>query len=217
MLIFGDNIWKSFSENGELNEMKNELSISYNWDDLIEYFSDKLLSGKILDLYNSKLIEKVEKEHNNQFALAEMALQPRGYRANLAEAFKDFLYQPEHKYSSRCVIGYNGTAFVFSFGSSDNRTARRNELALRCLIVRGRWQNVTTVVGISTDRPEPEMEEASEDIVYLDIPVWTDELEKTVEDAQAKFGYFRNMKKSSTLIKRRPKFKIPKSKKKKRR
>ena len=211
MLVLLDDIWKGFSENGELNAMKKELSISYKWDEIIEYFSDTLLSGKMIDLYNNKLAGK---ERENQLAFAEMALQPRGYRASLAKAYIEFLTKPELKSLSRCVLGYNGTAFVFTLGSSDDRTARKNELALRCLIVRGRMPNVTKVVGISADRPEPKKVAFSEDIVYLDIPVWTDEFEKTVEDAQANFGYFRNMKKLSTQKKRRPKFKMPKGKKK---
>lgn len=196
MLYISDDIWKSFSENGELNAMKKELSISYKWDALIEYFSDILLSGKMLDMYNNKLAGK---DHENQLAFAEMALQPRGYRANLAEAYINFLTHPKLKSSARYMMGYNGTAFVFTLGSSNDRTARKSELAIRCLVARGRMPNVTKVIGISTDRPEQEIEGASEDIVYLDIPVWTDELEKIVEDAQTKFGYFRNIKKSSVL------------------
>jgi hypothetical protein len=100
------------------------------------------------------------------------------------------------------------------FGSSYDRDSRKGELGIRCLIVRGREPNVKKVVGIAADRPDPGKMTFSEDIVYLDIPEWTEELEKKVEEAQAKYRYFRNLKKSNTQKKQRPKFKMPRGKKK---
>jgi hypothetical protein len=109
-LCISDDIWESFSESGELNEMKKGLSISYGWDYIIEHFSDILISGKMIDMYNNELTGE---ERENQLAFVEMALQPRVYRAELVKKYLEFANKPE--ISSRCMMGYNGTAFVFTF------------------------------------------------------------------------------------------------------
>jgi hypothetical protein len=60
---------------------------------------------------------------DNQFALIQMALQPRDHRENLAESFIGFLEKPELKVASRVILAYQNTAFVFTVGeSSDGET-----------------------------------------------------------------------------------------------
>jgi hypothetical protein len=49
------------------------------------------------------------------------------------------------------VVEANDTAFVFLGGDSNDREFRARELALRCLVVRGRGKTVTTVAGIVTN------------------------------------------------------------------
>lgn len=115
---------------------------------------------------------------DNQLALVQMALQPRRHRANLVDAFSEFLQKPELKIAARVVLAHKNTAFVFHLGQSSDREARVQELGLRCLVVRGRLPDVKIVVGISRDKLGPSEVGYSHDIVYIDIPEWNDDFEE---------------------------------------
>lgn len=187
MLILDDSLWEYYSNSPKFDAKRKELEDSYNWDQLIENFTTDLLTNCMFDMHSKKVTD-------NELALVAMALQPRGHRANLAEAFMAFLKNPELKIASRAVLGHANTAFVFLIGKSSKRDYRAQELILRCLVIRGRAPDVTTVVGIATDRPGTSEIGYSEDIVYLHMPEWTAENEHQVCDIQAELKYFRNTK-----------------------
>ena len=159
MIILEDDIWKGVSQSDEFNEMISDLSSSYIWDRLIEYYVEDLLSDGMFDMHNKEVTQ-------NELALIAMAMQPRGHRANLAESFIEFINKPELKIASRVVVGDSNTAFVFLIGPSTDREVRSQELILRCLVVRGRLPNIITVVGIATDRPGTSQIGYSSDIAY---------------------------------------------------
>ena len=121
-----------------------------------------------------------------------MALQPRGHRANLADALLEFLSPACERVAARSIVAANATAFVFLGGDSQDRDHRVRELALRCLVVRGRCPGVVTVVGIATDRPTQGRAGYSSDIVYLHMPDWTAENATKVDGIQSDLGYFKN-------------------------
>jgi len=185
VLILQDDLWKGFSESEKYRYMKNDLNISYIWDRLIESYAKDILTDGMFDMHSKQVTD-------NELALVTMALQPRGHRANLAEAFIEFLQKPELKVACRAAKGYGNTAFVFLIGKTADREFRWRDLSLRCLVVRGRLPNVTTVVGIATDRPGTSEIGYSSDIVYLHIPEWTPEAEKHVSGIQSDLGYFKN-------------------------
>jgi hypothetical protein len=187
MLILQDDLWKGFSKSDEYREMIHDLRNSYIWDKLIDYYADDLLNDGMFDMHSKKVTK-------NELALVTMALQPRGHRANLAESFIEFLENPELKIASRVVQGHNNTAFVFLVGKSSDREARSQELILRCLVVRGRVPDITTVVGIVTDRSGTSDIGYSSGIAYLHMPEWSAENEEHVKGIQADLGYFQNAK-----------------------
>ncbi len=185
MLILDDDLWKTFSTSEEYRDIQSELRISYAWDRLIEHFADDLLSDGMFDLHSNQVTK-------DELALATMALQPRGHRANLAEIFIGFAQEQNPRIASRVVLGHNHTAFVFLFGQTSDRERRSQELGLRCFVVRGRLPEVTTVVGIATDRPGTSDIGYSSDIAYLRIGEWTKENEQQVSKIQDELGLFRN-------------------------
>ena len=187
MLILQDDIWKGFSESDEYKEMKHDLRNSYIWDKLIDHYANDLLTDGMFDMHSKEVTQ-------NELALVTMTLQPRGHRANLAEALIEFLENPELKIASRVVKGNKNIEFVFLVGKTSDRKARGQELILRCLVVRGRFPNVTTVVGIATDRPSTSDIGYSSDIVYIHMPEWSTENEEHVRRIQANLGYFQNAK-----------------------
>jgi hypothetical protein len=159
---------------------------SYSWDRLIEHVVSDLLTGGLFDMHSKQVT-------TDEQALVEMARQPRGYRATLSDAFLQFLSPACANVAARLAIGANATAFVFVAGDHGEREARSSELALRCLVVRGRLKGVTTVVGIATDRPQPGRRGHSSDILYLHVPQWSEEDSLRVANIQADLGYFKNM------------------------
>ena len=187
MLILQDDLWKGFSKSDEYREMIHDLRNSYIWDKLIDYYADDLLNDGMFDMHSKKVTK-------NELALVTMALQPRGHRANLAESFIEFLENPELKIASRVVQGHNNTACVFLVGKSSDREARSQELILRCLVVRGRVPDITTVVGIVTDRSGTSDIGYSSGIAYLHMSEWSAENEEHVKGIQADLGYFQNAK-----------------------
>ncbi len=184
LLIIDDTIFKGFIDSDGYKAQQLSFKPSYFWDNLIEHFTKDLLTHGMFD-YSTKEVT------DNQLALIQMALQPRGHRANLAEYFIEFLEKPELKVASRVVLAYQNTAFVFLVGDSKDRETRVKELGMRCLVVRGRFPGVGVVVGIATDRPG-ESKGHSSDLVYIDIPEWSDELEVQVQNIQDELGYFKN-------------------------
>jgi len=187
ILILQDDLWEGFSESDEFKTIQSDLSNSYIWDRLIEHYAIDLLTDGMFDMHSKEVTD-------NELALVTMALQPRRFRAVLAVSFMEFLQNSELKVAARAAQGYTDTAFVFLIGKSSDREYRARELALRCLVIRGRLPGVTTVVGIATDRPGTSEIGYSSDIVYIHMPEWTQELEEKVVGIQADLGYFQNAK-----------------------
>ena len=184
LLIIDDTIFKGFIDSDGYKAQQLSFKPSYFWDNLIEHFTKDLLTDGMFDYETREVTD-------NQLALIQMALQPRGHRANLAEYFIEFLEKPELKVASRVILAYQNTAFVFLVGDSKDRETRVKELGMRCLVVRGRFPEVGVVVGIATDRPG-ESNGHSSDLVYIDIPEWSNELEVQVQKIQDELGYFKN-------------------------
>lgn len=146
LVILSNDLWTGLSSSKEYNEMILEFRESYLWDALIENYADDLLTGGMFEMHSKEVTD-------NELALVTMALQPRRYRAALADAFKEFLQKEELKIASRVVLGHNNVAFVFLLGKSSDREFRYQELLLRCSIIHVKLTEVKTVIGIATDRP----------------------------------------------------------------
>lgn len=185
LLIINDTVFKGFIDSNDYKAFQESYKGSYFWDRLIEHFVGDLLTDGIFEYGTNQATD-------NQYALIQMALQPRGHRANLVDAFSEFLQKPELKIAARVVLAHQNTAFVFHLGPSSDREARVQELGLRCLVVRGRLPDVKIVVGISRDKLGPSVIGYSHDIVYVDIPEWGDDFEKQVNKIQKELGYFEN-------------------------
>lgn len=186
LMFLHDDLWHGFINSENFKVIQKDLENSYVWDNLIENFADDLLTGGMFNMHSNQV-------NDNDLALVVMALQPRAYRAVLAESFLDFYRNTNLKSAARVVQGYADSAFVFVVGSSENRAIRIRELSLRCLVVRGRLPGVKTVVGIATDRPGSSTIGYSSDIVYLHMPTWEEKNEIDVQGIQQDLGYFKEV------------------------
>ncbi|MEF8754704.1 MAG: hypothetical protein V5B60_12350 [Accumulibacter sp.] len=185
LAIITDGIWAALIKQADYLARNRDLESSYAWDRLIESYAEDLLTNGMFDMFRSEVTQ-------NELALVAMALQPRGHRANLADAFLEFLGSDHARVAARCVVADDETAFVFTTGDSADRELRGRELFLRCFVVRGRCPRVKTVVGIATDRPKAGKRSHSSDIVYLHLPTWDPTDDKKVNGIQADLGYFKN-------------------------
>lgn len=184
-VVIESGIWKALTESTEYIERNQDLRSSYAWDRLIDHYADDLLTDGMFDMH-SKQVTK------NELALVAMALQPRGHRANLADALLEFLGPNGATIAARVVVGADSTAFVFLGGDSSDREFRTQQLTLRCLVVRGRCPGINTVVGIATDRPEAGKSGYSSDIAYMHLPTWDEDDAAAVDGIQKDLGYFKN-------------------------
>ncbi len=186
-VVITEGIWKALVASQEYIERNKDLQSSYAWDRLIDHYAEDLLTDGMFDMHSKQVT-------TNELALVEMALQSRGHRANLADTLLEFLGPDGSNIASRVVVAANATAFVFLGGDSGEREFRARELSLRCLVVRGRCKNVTTVVGIATDKPKEGKTGYSSDILYLQVPLWTEEDAAKINGIQRDLGYFKNTK-----------------------
>jgi hypothetical protein len=186
VLVLNNDLWQGFVGSKDFERIRDDLRESYFWDRLIDHFTQDLLTGGMFDMHSRQVTD-------NELALVTMALQPRVSRAAIAGAFIEFLKNEELGSAARMVQGHAGCAFVFTIGSSKDREFRMRELALRCLVVRGRLPGVDTVVGIATDRPGTSSVGYSSEIVYINLPNWTEQDEKDVQGIQSDLGYFKNL------------------------
>jgi hypothetical protein len=185
LLVVGEGIWNQLVTSPEYKEREGDFKSSYAWDRLIERYADDLLTGGMFDMHSKEVT-------TDELALVTMALQPRGYRATLADALVAFLDPRAKQTASRAVIGARSTAFVFLAADSTDREHRARELGLRCLVVRGKCAGVTTVVGIATDRPRGTPGGYSSDIAYIHFDELSLEQLAKIEAIQNDLGYFKN-------------------------
>lgn len=183
MMFISNDIWQGWSKSDEYKIMLSEFKSSYFWDTLIEFYVKDLLSEGMFYMHNKEITD-------NDLALTVMALQPRRYRAVLADAFMDFLQKGT--ISSRVTEGYNNTIFVFLLGKSSDREFRAIELSLRCSIINCKFPN-KIIIGIARDGLDGSSVGYSSDILYMNNPDYTEKEKQEIFKLQKELGYFLNI------------------------
>jgi len=184
MLVTDDNLWEGFKESEDYKAKKEADNISYAWDRLTEVLSKDILHGNL---------EFGPELNGSEIAVRTMARENRFGRRLLGKSFVDFYeLARQKKVRSRMALGNSNTTYVFlAMPHGEDREYRKAELGGRCLVARGLNKDRNTVIGLATERYE-EGKGFSFDLLYLNIPLWTDELQKQTEYAQKEFGYFAN-------------------------
>ena len=182
LMFLTSGIWDKCVNSQEYKDGLPDLNSSYIWDELIEHYSKDLLSGEIFDFYTREATD-------NDWAIMTMALQPRGYRAVLIDAFIEYLNNDE--IASHIVPGYNNTIFVFLKGSHSDREHRSKELLLRCHIVSVNLEN-KIIVGIARDKLEGNG--FSSDLVYIEENRdWTQKEKGRYKKLSKELNYFKGI------------------------
>jgi hypothetical protein len=186
LIMIEGGIWDNLKSSKEFLEYVEHVRASYRWDKLIDYYANDLLTEGMFEMHSGNVTE-------DQHALIEMALQPRGARAQLAQAYWEYLEKPDLKIKARMAQGYGGTTFVFLIGPSSDRKIRVQELGLRCLVVRCKLPGTKIVVGIATERPETSSVGYSSDLAYINISELNKELIGRADGIQRELGYFKQL------------------------
>ena len=182
VLVVDDNLWEGFKETDAYKAKKEADDISYTWDRITEILCKDILHGNL---------EFGPELSDSEIAVRTMARENRFGRRLLGKSFLEFYeLARQKKVRSRIVPEISNTTYVFlGMPHGEDRAHRVAELGCRCLVARGLYKNCDVVVGLATERYE-EGKGFSFDLLYLNIPEWTDELQKQIESVQKELGFF---------------------------
>jgi hypothetical protein len=182
LFIIDDNLWAGFKDSEQYKARKEADSISYAWDRLVEILSNDILHGNL---------EFGPELNDSEIAVRTMARESRFGRRIPGKSFMEFYdLSRQKKVRARMALGNSNVSYVFlALPHSEDRKYRTAELFGRYLVARGLHKERSAVVGLATERYE-EGKGFSFDLVHIQMPQWTDELQKQMDYLQKEFGYF---------------------------
>jgi len=192
-IFLDEGFWKDFCSRPERKEQLRQDSISYIWDGLIERFAHHALNAT---QYYTNCTELSDTEIGLRF----MAREPRFARRLIAKGLKDlYTNTPEGMRRTRYYkpLSDNGPFYVFlSLPRPDfiptyeqYREARLSFLEACCKVVKYKFPEALDIVGIASEPVRPNFG-SSEDLVYLDARVWSDELNSEAARLHQDLGIF---------------------------
>lgn len=184
-LVVGEGFWEEFRNSPQRKAQFEANRISYAWDALIENFTHHIFAGTSHFLSHPSINEQ---ERIFRF----LAREPRTRRRMLAKGLLDFIRRtPKQLKASRTIFPSDegDPYYVFMllpYSEGDDyeryREVRREMLASHCMMTRLNFPEAKDIVGIATETARGE--EGSEDFVYFDGSVWTDEDKKEAQRVQ---------------------------------
>jgi hypothetical protein len=171
-IIFQDGSWDLLQKKPEYIAKKRADEISYGWDDII----NRAHTGGVE-------YEKIARE---------LARPNRFERRVLSKAFFDahvMAHKEEKMDTFRRVLKAKGVTYCFVFlDDPEPRTRRKALLGTICYIARGLYPENLKVIGIATEMKIREF--CSYDFCLLEIPEWTADSQKKMEQLQKETGIF---------------------------
>jgi len=173
-----EGFWKDFCNRPERKEQLRQNSISYIWDELIERFARHALNAT---QYYTNCIEL----SNIEIGLRLMARETRFARRLLVKGLMDlYTNTPDGTRRTRCFksLSDHGPFYVFLslpqpdyFSNEQYREARFSLLEACCKVFKYKFPEALDIIGIASEPIRPGLG-SSEDLLYLDGRVWSDEL-----------------------------------------
>jgi hypothetical protein len=191
-IFLQEGFWEDFCNRPERNEQLRQNNISYIWDDLIERFARHALNAT---QYYSSHVELSDTEIGLRF----MAGEPRLARRMIVKGFIDlYTDTPDGMRRNRYFksLTDNGPFYVFlslpqpDFTSYEQyREGRFSLLKACCMVIKYKFPEALDVVGIAFHPVRPNVG-SSEDLLYLDARVWSDELNSEAARLHQDLGIF---------------------------
>ncbi len=173
-IMIQDGSWEHLQNKPEYKAKKKEDEISYGWDSII----NRAHEGS----------EKYE------LVARELARPNRFQRRYLSKVFFEahvLAHKDEKHDLFRRIMPGDGITYCFLFQDDpEPRNNRKAMLTAICWIARGKYQQNKKVLGIATEmkiRPT-----CSHDFVLMNLPTWTEENQKNMEQLQKDTGIFVN-------------------------
>ena len=174
-----EGFWKDFCDQPERKEQLQHDRVSYLWDDLIERFSQHALNATQYYTNSTEL-------SNTEISLRFMAREPRLARRLIANVLMDlYTKPPDGTRRIRYLKPLSDKGLFYVFLSlprpvfiptyEQYREARFSFLEACCKVVKYKFPEALDIVGIATEPVRPNGG-ISEDLLYLDARVWSDEL-----------------------------------------
>jgi hypothetical protein len=177
-IFLEEGFWKDFCDSAERKEQLKQDKVSYVWDDLIERFAQHALNA-------TQYYTNYTDISNTEMSLRFMAREPRLARRMIAKSLEDlYINTPDGTRRTRYFkpLSDKGPFYVFlSLPQPDiipyeqYREARHSLLQACCMVVKYKFPEALDIVGIATQPVRPNTG-ISEDLLYLDARVWSDEL-----------------------------------------
>jgi hypothetical protein len=189
-IFLEEGFWKDFCERAERKEQLRQDRVSYIWDDLIERFAQHALNATQYYTNHTDL-------SNAEMSLRFMDREPRLARRMISKSLEDlYTNTPDGTRRTRYFkpLSDNGPFYVFlSLPKPDflpyeqYREARHNLLQACCMVVKYKFPEALDIVGVATQPVRPNTG-ISEDLLYLDARVWSDELNSEAGQLQQDLG-----------------------------
>lgn len=187
--------WDDFRERPERRARIEADRISYVWDDLIETFATHAVGVDEYYAWPGSGLRNAER------ILRFMAREPRTRRRILATALVDLVLNPVDPRRSARIVHSAGPPdpwYMFlvlaqpaDVDDDEYRQVRRDLLIAYCNVLKLRFPEAMDIVGIATEPGRGTLR--SEDAVYLDARVFTDESRNDAEYHMTELGLLRDI------------------------
>lgn len=171
--LIREGVWSALLSSESYVLKKEEDSISYIWDQLID-----------------SAHEGAGQEPRYELVAREFAKSNRSERALLAHHFleaHELAHNDQSNNVFRRVLALENTTYCFVFMHNPlNEAVRLKMLEMTCFVARGRYQSNQRVVGIAT---EMKLDVAHRfHFGWMEVPIWHDEHQRQMEKLQAELG-----------------------------
>jgi hypothetical protein len=174
--VLEEGCWAALQEKPEYKAKKRADETSYGWD---------------------RMIDRVHERGSLQYErlARELARPSRFERRVLSRVFFEahkMAYEDSVHDVVRRVLPTNGRTYCFIFADDPEPRDRRKAMLLAlCFVARGKYKENATVIGIATEkklRPE-----CTYDYYLLEMPEWSEEDDRRVEQIQRETGILTNV------------------------
>jgi hypothetical protein len=194
VVLLEEGDWDAFQASPQRRSQVAADQISYAWDELIETFNRNILAGTSYDTSTTLISDR---ERIMRF----LAREPRLRRRILAGALLGLISKGKGtERTTRVVIPTSpGDPYycflllphLFGRPHEEYRAVRGHLLEALCLVTKVVFPDALDVIGLATE-PGIDTSVRSEDSLYLDARVWSEEMEAHARKLQADLGLLTN-------------------------
>jgi len=189
-VVLEEGFWEEFEHHPQRQAQIAADRISYSWDRLIETFSKHVLEGTQYFSNNAAIAQ-------SEVVLRFLARESRTRRRVLAKALIDALESTPVNYRNTRIIlpkRPDDPCYVFLLlphfapvSNEEYRVFRRHFLDACCKVTKYRFPHLNDIIGIATETGLDSFER-SEDAMYLDTRLWTEEQQADAKGLQDELG-----------------------------